>query len=181
MMWFRDTGGWIMRIAVSAVLFLIALLVGAKTQWVAMSQAATTTAEDRAFAAVVLGETRPDASSAELIDAAVSRGEISPERGLLYGVYFACAPSRLPTQFRGQDAGPVARNILWEADVDWSSLSPDTRQALSDFFAAHARDAGSPCGEEIRQLADSGDVWWLAALRSGPAGPDDATLTANRP
>ena len=180
-MWFRDSGGWIMRIAVSAVLFLVALLVGAKTQWVAMSHAATTTAEDRAFEAVVLGETRPDASSAELIDAAVSRGEISPERGLVYGVYLACDAGLLPAEFRGQDAAPAERNILWEADVDWTSLSPDTRQALSDLFTAQAGDTASPCGAEIRRLADGGNVWWSAALRSEPSGSDDVTVTASRP
>jgi hypothetical protein len=170
-----------MRIAVSVVLFLVALLVGAKTQWQTMSHAATTTAEDRAFAAVVLGETRPDASSAELIDAAVGRGEISPEQGLLYGVYLACDVSRLPAQLRGQDTGPAERNILWEADVDWSTLSSDIQHALGDVFVTQVSVAGSQCGEEIRQLADSGDVWWIAALRSGPANPDGATFTASRP
>ena len=155
-----------MRLAVSAVLVLIALLVGAKTQWVALSDAATVTAEDRAFAAVVLGETSPDATSAELIDAAVSRGEISPERGLLYGVYLACDGDRLPEQFRGQDAGPVERNILWEADVDWAALSHDTQQALAEMLSAQAGNESAVCSADIRQLADEGAAWWTAALRT---------------
>ncbi|MCU0510153.1 MAG: hypothetical protein MUC34_17590 [Anaerolineae bacterium] len=170
-----------MRIAVSAVVFLVALLAGAKTQWVALSVADAPAAEDRAFAAAVLGETGPNATSAELIDAAVSRGEISPERGLLYGVYLACDADRLPAQFRGADARGAARNVLWEADVDWASLTPETQQEFSEFFAAHFRDDGSVCGEEIRRLADHGDVWWVAALPESPNRPDGATYTASRP
>lgn len=180
MKWSGESRGWTMRIAVSVVMFVVALVVGARTQWVTLSKADAPSAEDRAFAAVALGETQPDATSAELIDAAVVRGEISPERGLLYGVYLACDANRLPAELRGQDAGPAMRNILWEADVDWSSLSPDTRQALSEFFAGQAGDAGQPCSQEIRQLADQGDVWWSAALRSAPSNPDSATLAANR-
>ena len=57
--------------------------------------------EDRAFEAVVLGQTRPDATSGELIDAAVTRGEISSEQALLYGVYLACGDPRLPAAVPG--------------------------------------------------------------------------------
>lgn len=174
----RENEGWTMRIAVSVVIFLVALVVGARTQWVTLSKADAPSTEDRAFAAAVLGETQADATSAELIDAAVIRGEISPERALLYGMYLACDAGRLPAELRGQDSGPTARNILWEADVDWSSLSPDTRHALSDFLAAQASDAGQLCNQDIRRLADQGDVWWIAALRSDP---DRATFTASRP
>lgn len=181
MSWLQEGWGWIMRIAVSAVLFLVALVVGAKTQWVSLSSAAAPTAEDRAFAAVALGETGPDATSAELIDAAVIRGEISPEQGLLYGVYLACDASRLPQQLRGQDVGPAARNILWEADVDWATLSGDTRQALSELLAAQARDAASLCGAEVRQLADAGDAWWRAALPGALGSPNVAAIADSRP
>jgi hypothetical protein len=177
----RDSVGSIVRIAVSAVMFLVALLVGAKTEWGALSKADAPAAEDRAFAAVALGETGPDATSAELIDAAVFRGEISPEQSLLYGVYLACDPDRLPPQFRGQDPGVASRNILWEADVDWGGLSPDIRQAFGAFFAAQADAANAACWPDIRQLADAGDVWWIAALRSGPSSPDGATFAASRP
>lgn len=176
MVWLRDSERWMMRIAVSAVMFLVALLVGAKTEWVTLSKADAPAAEDRAFAAVALGETGPDATSAELIDAAVIRGEISPEQSLLYGVYLVCDPDRLPSRFRGQDA-QVARNILWEADVDWAALSPDIRQAFSEFFAAQAQDEGAACASEVRELADAGDVWWAAALSS----PDRTVATAGQP
>lgn len=170
-----------MRVAVSAVMFLVALLVGAKTEWVSLSHADAPAAEDRAFAAVALGEVRPDATGGELIDAAVIRGEISPETGLLYGVYLACDASRLPEQFRGQGNGPVSRNVLWEADVDWAGLMPATQQAFSEFFADQI-SGGKPCAEDIRQLTEAEeDVWWTAALRSGPESPDGATYTASRP
>jgi hypothetical protein len=171
---------WIVRIAVSAVALLVALLAGARTHWVSVSVADAPAAEDRAFAAAVLGETGSDATSAELIDAAVSRGEISPERGLLYGVYLACDADRLPAEFRGADARPAARNILWEADVDWAALNPETQQAFGEFFAAHLGD-GSACGEEIQRLAEDGAVWWIAALPERPQRLDRATQTASRP
>jgi hypothetical protein len=170
-----------MRIAVSAAVFVFALMIGAKTHWVAVSKAATATAEDRAFAAVVLGQTGPDATSAELIDAAVSRGEISPEYGLLYGVYLACAGDLLPAQYRGQYVAPATHDVLWEPDVDWASLSPDVRGALREFFTANAvGEANSPCAEEIRQRAGQADIWWAAALRSGSEGSDGLTYTASR-
>jgi hypothetical protein len=162
-------------------MLLVALLIGARTEWVTLSKADAPAVEDRAFAAVALGETRPDATSAELIDAAVIRGEISPEQGLLYGVYLACDANRLPAQFRGMDTGTAPRNILWEADVDWESLSAGTRQAFGDFFAAQWQAEGTACANEIGQLADEGDAWWIAALRSIPSNPDGAGITASRP
>jgi hypothetical protein len=167
-----------MRIAVSAVVFLVALLVGAKTQWVSLSRADAPVADDRAFAAAALGETGPDATSAELIDAAVMRGEISPERGLLYGVYLACKADRLPPEFRGTGNDRVARNILWEADVDWTSLSPETQQAFREFLAGQMDDSESACGADMRQIAGQRDAWWSAALLGGP---HSATVAASRP
>jgi hypothetical protein len=172
---------WIVRIAISAVVILVVLLAGAKTGWVSLSVADAPGAEDRAFAAVVLGETGPNATSGELIDAAVTRGEISPERGLLYGVYLACDADRLPVHFRGNHPHEAARNILWEADVEWATLTPETKRDFSEFFAAQLRDGKSACGEEVRRLADHGDVWWTAALGGSPNQPDGATYTASRP
>src|SRR5512135_712642 len=125
---------WVMRVLISLGALLLVFMVGVKTEWLSVSKAAQTTNEDRAYRAVVLGKTRPDATSGELIDAAVTRGEISSEQGLLYGIYLACGDPRLPAQFRGQDGTPPEKSILWEADVDWASLSPDIQQALHAFF-----------------------------------------------
>ncbi len=121
-----------MRVLISIGAFILVFLVGVKTEWVSVSNAALTGSDDRAYQALVLGQTRPDATSGELIDAAATRGEISSEQALLYGVYLACDDPRLPARFRGADPTPPEKNILWEADVDWASLSPDIQRALSE-------------------------------------------------
>jgi hypothetical protein len=155
-----------MRVLISLCALILVFVVGAKTQWVSVSKAALVTNEDRAYEAVVLGQTRPDATSGELIDAAVTRREITSEQALLYGVYLACGDSRLPAQYRGQDLTPPAKNVLWEADVDWGSLSPDIRQALRSFFVeglgARARLA---CADELARLKGDPTVWWAPALQ----------------
>jgi hypothetical protein len=156
-----------MRLLISLGAFVLVFLVGVKTEWISVSRAALVTSEDRAYEAVVLGQTRPDATSGELIDAAVSRGEISNEQGLLYSVYLACGDRRLPAQYRGQDLTPPAANVLWEADVDWASLSPDVRQALHEFFAAGpAAQAGLVCADELARLNADPSVWWAPALQA---------------
>lgn len=167
--WHIDVGGWAMRVAVSIGVFLLVFLAGVRTEWVSVSNAALTTAEDRAYEAVILGETRPDATSAELIDAAVSRAEISAEQGLLYGLYLSCGSDRLPAQFRGRDTAPAGLNVLWEADVDWASLSPETKWALHQFFKDAAQGAASlECAKEIERLASDVNVWWNPALAAQP-------------
>ena len=74
---------------------------------VSVSKAALTPNEDRAYAAVVLGQTRPDATSGELIDAAVStrRDQLraGPAVRRLPGLRRP-APAR--AEFRGQDTAP---------------------------------------------------------------------------
>ncbi len=159
-----------MRVLISLGAFFLVFLVGVKTEWVSVSKAALATNEDRAYEAVVLGQTRPDATSGELIDAAVSRGEISSEQALLYGVYLACGDPRLPARFHGQDVNPPAKNILWEADVDWASLSPDVQQALHAFFTeGPAAQPGMACKDELARLRSDSTVWWAAALQEQPA------------
>ena len=168
-----------MRIAVSAAVFALALGAGARTHWTSVSRAAALAADERAFAAAALGRTGPDATGAELIDAAVSRGELGSEYGLLYGVYLACDPARLPAEYRGQPAGPVSHDVLREADVDWPSLSAPVRGALRQFFAAAlAGDAAAGCAAEIRQLAGQPDIWWTAALRGEPRDGRDLAYSA---
>ena len=159
-----------MRVLISLGALLLVLLVGVKTEWLSVSEAALTADEDRAHAAVVLGQTGPDATSGELIDAAVTRGEISSEQGLLYGVYLACGDSRLPAAFRGQDVNPPATNILWEADVDPTSLSHEIQQALRDFFTqAPATQSRLACAADIARLKHDPTVWWAALQEPQPA------------
>lgn len=165
-----------MRVLISLAAFCLVCLVGVKTEWVSVSLAdpgapTDRVAEDRAYEAVVLGQTRADATSGELIDAAAMRGDISSEQALLYGVYLACGDPRLPTEFRGQDAAPPAKNILWEADVEWAALAPDTQQALRAFFTA-----GAPaCADDIARLRGDASVWWAPALQ-----PDAPVLVATK-
>lgn len=158
-----------MRILISLGVLILVFLIGVKTEWIAVSRAEPTTSEDRAYQAVVLGQAGPNATSGELIDAAVSRGEISIEQGLLYGVYLACGDARLPAHLSGQDATPPARNILWEAHVDWPALSPDIQQALSTLFnTAPATGGGLACAEELERLKGDSTVWWAPALEGQP-------------
>ena len=164
-----------MKIAVGVGILLIALVICGQTVLGSAQVAAKTETDDRAFAAAVLGETGPDATSAELIDAAVSRGELSSEQGLLYGVYLACEPDRLPARFRGQDTESAAADVLWEAHVDWAALSPDTQSAFREFFAGQmAADVTAPCAEHIRQMAGEPETWWRAAI----AGQDESAAFA---
>ncbi len=170
MSWQAEGPGWAMRVLISIGAFVLVFLVGVKTEWLAVSSAAPITNEDRAYEAVVLGRTRPDATSGELIDASVSRGEISSEQALLYGVYLACGDPRLPAQFRGHDTAPPDQSILSQADVDWQSLSPDMRQALHAFFTAGpAGWVGLTCEAELARLQDDATVWWAAANNDGPS------------
>ena len=158
-----------MRVLISLGAFVLVFLVGVKTEWLSVSKAALTTSEDRAYEAVVLGQTRPDATSGELIDAAVTRGEISSQQGLLYGVYLACGDPRLPQAFHGQDPNEPAKNILWEADVEWASLSPDIRQAFRTFFnEGSAAQNRLTCAGDITRLKHDRSVWWAAALQAQP-------------
>ncbi len=163
-----------MRVLVSLGAFVLVFLVGVKTEWISVSQAARVTSEERAVEAVVFGETRPDATSGELIDAAAVRGEISSEQALLYGVYLVCGDPRLPARFYGQDVEPPAKNILWEADVDWTSLSSDIRQALAELFTAGAAgETRLTCGDEVARFKDDASVWWAPALHT-PSQPTSA-------
>lgn len=165
-----------MRILIPIFALILVFLIGVRAEWVSVSNAALPGSDDRAYEALVLGRTRPDATSEELIDAAATRGQISAEQALLYGVYLACGDARLPANFRGQDARPPAKNILWEADVEWTSLAPETQQALSDFFvAATAGQSASTCGDELARLKADATVWWAPAL-----GGRSAMLAAAR-
>ncbi len=169
MSWRAEGPGWAMRVLISISAFFLVFLVGVKTEWISVSKAALATNEDRAYEAAVLGQTRPDATSGELIDAAVARGEISSEQALLYGVYLACGDPRLPAQYHGHDVNPPAKNILWEADVDWASLSPDIQQALGAFFReGPATQPGLACRDELARLRSDPTVWWVAGLQAQP-------------
>jgi hypothetical protein len=172
-----------MRVLISLGAFFLVFLVGVKTEWISVSKAALITSdniahEDRAYEAVVLGQTRPDATSGELIDAAVARGEISSEQALLYGVYLACGDPRLPAPYRGHDVRPPEKNILWEADVAWASLSPGIQQALHAFFTEGlAAQPGLACRDELARLKGDRTVWWVAGLQE----QQPPVLTASNP
>jgi hypothetical protein len=164
-----------MRVLISLCAFVLIALVGVKTEWLSLSKAALAASEDRlhaprayddrAYEAVVLGQTQPNATSGELIDAAVVRGDIGSDRALLYGVYLACADPRLPEAFRGLDVTQPEKNILWEADVDWTQLSPDIQKALRAFFTeGPAGRHSSACAGDIARLKGDPSVWWAAAL-----------------
>ncbi len=72
--------------------------------------------------------------SAELIDAAVARGELSAETGLVYKVYATFADPRLPAQYRGNDSNVTEAPWLRHAAARWPAFSPQTRAILAPFI-----------------------------------------------
>lgn len=74
-------------------------------------------------------------TSAQLIEQALARGEISEEEALTYRVYAAFDESRLPQRFRGAPGVRLPDSpVLDEAALRWDELSNATRQLLEPFF-----------------------------------------------
>ncbi|MCC6626152.1 MAG: hypothetical protein IT340_01995 [Chloroflexi bacterium] len=78
--------------------------------------------------------TGPTQTSDELINAAVQRGEITEETGLIYRVYALFDDPRLPAQYRGRDADAPDSWVLSEVQDRLPSLSPATQALLAPFL-----------------------------------------------
>jgi hypothetical protein len=72
-------------------------------------------------------------TSGELIDAAVARGEITPEQGLTYKVFAAFSDPRLPGQYVGVP-DPLAEAPLDEVTAKWDQLSDGAKATLGPFL-----------------------------------------------
>jgi hypothetical protein len=72
-------------------------------------------------------------TSEQLIDAAVARGEISSEQGLIYKVYSAFFDPRLPSQYVGVP-DPLAEAPLDDVTAQWDQLSDGAKATLGPFL-----------------------------------------------
>ncbi len=71
--------------------------------------------------------------SEQLIDQALSRGEINAETALVYKVYATFADPRLPAKYRGNDSNQVHSDGVEEVAEKWNTLSAATRALLEPF------------------------------------------------
>jgi hypothetical protein len=69
----------------------------------------------------------------QLIDAAVARGEISPEQGLTYKVFAAFGDPRLPSKYKGVP-DPVSEAPLDDVTAQWDQLSDGAKATLGPFL-----------------------------------------------
>ncbi|HMP43191.1 MAG TPA: hypothetical protein PKA05_22640 [Roseiflexaceae bacterium] len=102
------------------------------------------------------GATPPPAgvSSAELIRAALARGELDAETALVYRVFANYADPRLPDRFRGDDTAGSHDNPAADVADRWLQLAPQTRAVLEP-FRIPPYYAGS---------------WWDLRRKAAPAG-----------
>ncbi len=69
----------------------------------------------------------------QLIDAAVARGEISPEQGLTYKVFATFGDPRLPSKYKGVP-DPVSEAPLDDVTAQWDQLSAGAKATLGPFL-----------------------------------------------
>jgi len=79
-----------------------------------------------------VGERMP--SSDDLIDAALTAGNISDEDATVYHLYAAFGDSRLPDGYRGAASGLPDSDAAMMAAVKFDSLSPDAQQKVLPFL-----------------------------------------------
>ncbi len=83
-----------------------------------------------------------DAGSAELIDAALAKGEINAEAALTYKVFALFRDARLPAKYQGAAGGESESAVLEEASAGFDTLSAAARQAIGPYLQRPA-DVGS--------------------------------------
>jgi hypothetical protein len=88
-------------------------------------------------------------SSIELIDAAVTAGELEYSTGLLYKVYVMFEPESLPPEFVSDVPSKCGTPVISEVQRNWNMLSPDDAAEISRYI----EPLGRP-GETETQLDD---------------------------
>ena len=73
-------------------------------------------------------------TSLDLIDQAVTDGELDSETALIYKTYAAFNDPRLPAEYAGDASGVVNPDFLWEATGNFDTLSPATQEILAPFL-----------------------------------------------
>jgi|GEM_PF-6159677 len=79
------------------------------------------------------------ATSADLIKAALTNGDLSQEQALLYGMYADFDDPRLPAQYKGDDVGLIEGHahedfVAYVASVGLDNVSQQTQDAVLPFF-----------------------------------------------
>lgn len=96
--------------------------------------------------------------SDDLIDGAVTRGEIDADTALVYKVYAAFADPRLPQQYRGDDRDVRDSMIMAEVNARFDSLPAQTQSLLAPFLLPPSapgswleqREAGAQAGAGVQ-------------------------------
>jgi hypothetical protein len=76
----------------------------------------------------------PELTTIQLIDEAVTAGEISAETGLIYKVYAEFGGDGLPPEYVGAAPDTPEIGILHEVGSLWGTLSAPTKDALAPYF-----------------------------------------------
>lgn len=121
-------------------------------------------------------EPRPP-SSAELIAAALGRGEITPEEAAVYRAFSAFGDERLPAAFRSDLEFREDHLALREAAGLWDRLSDEQRDALAPYFIPpiYAGSWADP-EPEARGVAPAG----IPVAAAGPAAVDPTACESER-
>lgn len=124
-------------LCVAVTLLLLLLAVGAVGVSAAPAvEGAQPTANSRVYLPILQGSGTPAGrpSSDDLIDAAIAKGEISAETGLVYKVFAAFGDPRLPAKYTGDDSKPHEAPWLRQAAAQWPQLSKVARDTLAPFI-----------------------------------------------
>ncbi len=137
-------------------------------------------------------------TSDDLIDAAIAKGEISAETGLVYKVFAVFGDPRLPAKYKGDDSKSHESPWLSRAAAQWPQLSRETRTILAPFIQPplykqswlgqrQAQAAGQVAPEEVPTPLPDGNwqsltvlggkvrVWW-----NPQASPNSTQAMAQR-
>ncbi len=113
-------------------------------------------------------------SSFDLIDQALSTGQIDEETALTYKVFATFGDARLPAAYRGATSPLTHSSALEEAAARFDSLSDATQQTLAPFFTppayqgswANPTPTGGLRGQANLRCTASLDADWTFAERS---------------
>lgn len=128
-----------------------------------------------------------DAGSAELIEAALAKGDINAEAALTYKVFALFRDARLPVAYQGAAGEESESTVLEEAAAGFDTLSPAAQQAIAPFLQRPA-DVGSwaspaPSGASASAGCQGQSARWAAASPAGGGKVKvwyDAALSGDR-
>lgn len=124
--------------SIIALIALVAGIVGAQQPAAARGVGQPATPYRIALPLIGSGPGAPPAgaTSAQLIDAAVQRGAIDADTGLIYQLFADFGDPRLPAAYRGAPApeGAPRGAPLWDAAARYDALTPEEQRVVAPFF-----------------------------------------------